>query len=103
MSLPLWVWSAWRFWACCWAGGWESRENRTVKHLLAGRAELAGNGELPPAARKGLESRSQQQEGEIQGLREEQVALEMGKTRSEEQLKAAQQALAVNGSLQAQK
>lgn len=44
---------------------------------------------------KDLESRSQQQEGEIQGLRKEQAALEMGKTRSEEQLKAAQQALVV--------
>ena len=43
---------------------------------------------------KDLESRNTQQEVEIQGLREEKAALEMGKTRSEEQLKAAQQTLA---------
>ncbi len=44
---------------------------------------------------KDLESRNTQQEGEIQGLRKEKATLEMGKTRSEEQLKAAQQALVV--------
>jgi DNA recombination protein RmuC len=44
---------------------------------------------------KDLESRNTQQEGEIQGLRKEKDALEKGKTRSEEQLKAAQQALVV--------
>jgi DNA recombination protein RmuC len=41
-----------------------------------------------------LESRSQRQEGEIRGLREEKDVLEKEKTRSEEQLKAAQQSLA---------
>ena len=44
---------------------------------------------------KDLESRNTRQEGDIRGLREEKSALEMEKTRSEEQLKAAQQTLAV--------
>jgi DNA recombination protein RmuC len=82
------------------AGWWlgKSAETRAVNTLLAGKdAELAGKtAELAASERrsKDLESRNTQQDGEIQGLRAEQRSTEMEKTRSEEQLKAAQQSLA---------
>ena len=59
-----------------------------------GRASVGAALAVSQQRAQDLESRNTQQEGEIQRLRVEQKSTEMEKTRSEEQLKAAQQSLA---------
>lgn len=60
----------------------------------AGRASVGAALAASQQQAKDLESRNTQQESEIRTLREQQNAMEIEKTRSEEQLKAAQQSLA---------